>query len=179
MNSTLPPLVVKVLFVVGLAFFFTLMLSFFVFLGSLVGREFKQCKQLPGYSANLAGSLAGMLLFTAMSFYNTPPALWLLAGSLLLTPFVYKQRSLLAAMVVVVLLTAIPQPSAFWSPYYRIDFVALPPPSGWTHPAAYLLDVNHDYHQTRLSTSPLSLFIDIRIIGPTTKLFVPMTSRIP
>ena len=153
-HSHLPPLAVKALFVVGLALFFTMMTGFFVFIGCLVGMELKNCRQLPGYSANLAGSLAGMLLFTAMSFYNTAPAAWMLAGCLLLSPFVYQQRTLMAAMVGVILLTAIPQPGAFWSPYYRIDFASLPPPSGWQTPAAYMLEVNHDYHQKAVDLSP-------------------------
>ena len=153
-HSHLPPLAVKALFVVGLALFFTMMTGFFVFIGCLVGMELKNCRQLPGYSANLAGSLAGMLLFTAMSFYNTAPAAWILAGCLLLSPFVYQQRTLMAAMVGVILLTAIPQPGAFWSPYYRIDFASLPPPSGWQTPAAYMLEVNHDYHQKAVDLSP-------------------------
>jgi SAM-dependent methyltransferase len=153
-HSHLPPLAVKALFVVGLALFFTMMTGFFVFIGCLVGMELKNCRQLPGYSANLAGSLAGMLLFTAMSFYNTAPAAWILAGCLLLSPFVYRQRTLMAAMVGVILLTAIPQPGAFWSPYYRIDFASLPPPSGWQTPAAYMLEVNHDYHQKAVDLSP-------------------------
>src|SRR6201987_2495595 len=153
-HSHLPPLAVKALFVVGLALFFTMMTGFFVFIGCLVGMELKNCRQLPGYSANLGGSLAGMLLFTAMSFYSTPPAAWILAGCLLLSPFVYQHRTLMAAMVGVILLTAIPQPGAFWSPYYRIDFASLPPPSGWQTPAAYMLEVNHDYHQKAVDLSP-------------------------
>jgi SAM-dependent methyltransferase len=153
-HSHLPPLAVKAFFVVGLALFFTMMTGFFVFIGCLVGMELKNCRQLPGYSANLAGSLAGMLLFTAMSFYNTAPAAWMLVGCLLLSPFVYQQRTLMAAMIGVILLTAVPQPGAFWSPYYRIDFASLPPPSGWQRPAAYMLEVNHDYHQKAVDLSP-------------------------
>ncbi len=153
-HSHLPPLAVKALFVIGLACFFTTMMGFFVFIGCLVGTELKHCRQLPGYSANLAGSLAGMLLFTALSFYNTGPAAWILAGCLLLSPFVYRQRTLMVAMAGVILLTAIPQPGAFWSPYYRIDFTPLPPPTGWQTPAAYMLEVNHDYHQKAVDLSP-------------------------
>jgi SAM-dependent methyltransferase len=153
-HSHLPPLAVKALFVIGLVCFFTMMMGFFIFIGCLVGKELKQCRQLPGYSANLAGSLAGMLLFTAMSFYNTAPAAWILAGCLLLSPFVYRQRTLMVVMAGVILLTVIPQPGAFWSPYYRIDFGALSPPSGWQKPAAYMLEVNHDYHQKAVDLSP-------------------------
>jgi hypothetical protein len=115
-HSHLPPLAVKALFVAGLVCFFTMMMGFFIFIGCLVGKELKQCRQLPGYSANLAGSLAGMLLFTALSFYNNGPAAWILAGCLLLCPFVYRERTLMVAMLGVILLTAVPQPGAFGPP---------------------------------------------------------------
>jgi SAM-dependent methyltransferase len=154
MNSPWAPLAAKLGFVFGLAAFFVVMLFFFIFVGSLVGVELKGCKQLSGYSANLAGSLAGMLLFTAMSFYETPPAAWIVAGCLLLTPFVYRQRTLMVTMLGVVLLMAIPQAGAFWSPYYRIDLSTLPPPPGWKTPAAHFLAVNHDYHQKAVDLSP-------------------------
>jgi hypothetical protein len=136
-----------------LALLFLLMMAFFIFIGSLVGQELKHCKQLPGYSANLAGSLGGMLLFTITSFYNTAPVVWIALGCLLLAPFVYRQRLLIAAMLAVVLFTAIPEQGVFWSPYYRIDFHVVSPPPGLSKPAAYSLDVNHDYHQRALDLS--------------------------
>src|SRR5690349_10537632 len=53
----------------------------------------------------------------------------------------------------VVLFTAIPEQGVFWSPYYRIDFHVVSPPPGLSKPAAYSLDVNHDYHQRALDLS--------------------------
>src|ERR1700751_5918103 len=85
MKSQWPPLLVKVVFVVVLAALFSVMMGFFIFIGGLIGSELKQCKQLAGYSANLAASLAGMLLFTALSFYNAAPTVWILTGCLLVS----------------------------------------------------------------------------------------------
>jgi hypothetical protein len=153
-QSQLPALLVTVVYVLVLATFFLVMLGFFIFIGGLVGTELKHCQQLTGYSANLAGSLAGMLLFTAISFYNAPPTVWILTGFILLSPFVYRQRMLIVVMLGVTILVAVPEHGTFWSPYYRIDFRAFPAPSGLQRPAAYELDVNHDYHQKALDLSP-------------------------
>src|SRR5207248_3917581 len=43
--------------------------------------------------------------------------------------------------------------STIWSPYYRITLFEVPPPEGWPRPPAYLIDVNHDYHQKILDLS--------------------------
>jgi len=153
-QSHWPELLSKVVFVVALATFFSLMTGFFVFIGGLIGTELRLCKQLTGYSANLAGSLAGMLMFTALSFYNAAPAAWILTGCLLLSPFVYQQRIFMVVMLGVIILVAVPEHGTFWSPYYRIDIRAFPPPAGWPTPAAYELDVNHDYHQKAVDLSP-------------------------
>jgi len=147
------PFFIALICAIVLAALFSVMMGFFVYIGWLTARELKHCKQLPGYSANLAGGLAGMLLFTAMAFNDTAPAAWILTGCLLLAPFVYKQRILLLTMAVVVVVTSIPEPNVFWSPYYRIDFRGLVPPAGSSVPAAYVLDVNHDYHQKALDLS--------------------------
>jgi hypothetical protein len=147
MKAAWSPFLTIIAFVAGLAAMFSAMLFFFVFLGCLVGKEIKVCRQLPGYSANLAGSLAGMLLFTVLSFYQTGPAVWILIGCLLLTPFLYRQRLLLIVFAAVILISAVPQHGVTWSPYYRIAFFAVTPPPGWSTPPAYELDVNHDYHQ--------------------------------
>src|SRR3989442_772764 len=55
-----------------------LMVEFFVVLGGLVGQRLAFVQPLPGYGINLAGSLAGIVLFTALSFIGVPPAIWVL-----------------------------------------------------------------------------------------------------
>jgi len=131
-----------------------LIVGFFVVLGGLVGEHLKQFPSLKGYGINLAGSLAGILAFTALSFLGSPPVIWVALGFLALLPFFLSQRWTIAAFVVIVGAMAIPQQHAYWSPYYRITLEPVPPPSGWTSPAAYLLDVNHEYHQKILNLSP-------------------------
>jgi hypothetical protein len=130
-----------------------LVVAFFAVLGGLVGEHFKHFQSLRGYSVNLAGSLAGILFFTAISLLDLPPVIWVLLGFIALTPFFLRQRWALACFTLIVCAMALPQPHTYWSPYYRITFKELPPPPGWTRPAAIIVDVNHDYHQKMLDLS--------------------------
>src|SRR5207237_897656 len=54
--------------------------NFFVVLGGLVGERLAALDALPGYGWNLAGSIAGILAFTALSFSIAPPWVWILIG---------------------------------------------------------------------------------------------------
>jgi hypothetical protein len=131
-----------------------LVVAFFSVLGGLVGEHLKEFPSLQGYGVNLAGSLAGILLFTAISLLDLPPVIWVLLGFLALIPFFLRQRWALIGFVLIVCAMALPQPNTYWSPYYRITLKELPPPPGWSRPAAIIVDVNHDYHQKMLDLSP-------------------------
>lgn len=126
----------------------------FVAIGGLVGEYLKGFDPLRGYGINLAGSLAGILVFTFLAFLTTPPVIWLLVGLLLLMPFFWRRPMAVAALICVVLMHCVPERNTFWSPYYRIDFRALAAPKGSTRTSAYLLSVNHDYHQKVVDLSP-------------------------
>jgi SAM-dependent methyltransferase len=134
--------------------FIYLVVAFFTVLGGMVGEHLKSFPSLLGYGVNLAGSLAGIAAFTALSFLGLPPVIWILIGFLALVPFYFRQRLALAVFALIVGVMAIPQPHTYWSPYYRITLTEVPPPTGWPHPAAYFVDVNHDYHQKMLDLSP-------------------------
>jgi hypothetical protein len=131
-----------------------LVVAFFAVLGGLVGEHLKQFPALKGYGINLAGSLAGIAAFTLISFLGAPPAIWVLLGFGALVPFFSRQRWTMAAFALIVWATAIPQQHTYWSPYYRITLAEVAPPAGWPRPAAYFVDVNHDYHQKMLDLSP-------------------------
>jgi hypothetical protein len=131
-----------------------LVVAFFAVLGGLVGEHLKQFPTLKGYGVNLAGSLAGIAAFTLISFLGAPPAIWVLLGFGVLVPFFFRQRWTMAAFALIVCAAAIPQQHTYWSPYYRITLAEVAPPAGWPRPAAYFVDVNHDYHQKMLDLSP-------------------------
>jgi hypothetical protein len=130
-----------------------LIVGFFTVLGGIVGQLLSCERPLRGYGINLAGSLAGILVFTLVSFLGLPPAIWLLIGFLASLPFFIRDRVALAAFALIVGIAAVTQFGAYWSPYYRISVSEVPPPEGWQRPAAYFVDVNHDYHQKMLDLS--------------------------
>jgi Spermine/spermidine synthase domain len=148
-----------------------LVVMFFMVLGGIIGERLAMLEPLRGYGVNLAGSLAGIAAFTAISFLGLPPVVWVLIGVAATLPFFIHERWTIAGFALLVCAMAIFQPEAaanhyyeqagrpflwrtFWSPYYRITLHEVPPPSGWPRPRAYFVDVNHDYHQKMLDLSP-------------------------
>jgi hypothetical protein len=143
---------------------------FFLTLGGLVGERLSLLPPLQGYGWNLAGSLAGIFAFTVLSFSTAPPYVWLLVGFGVAIPFFLRDRWTLAVLGLLVAVLASPnvrnlrdhnydksgislRQSTVWSPYYRITLFEVPPPRSWPRPPAYLVDVNHDYHQKILDLS--------------------------
>jgi SAM-dependent methyltransferase len=131
-----------------------LIVAFFTVLGGLVGEHLAPLPALQGYGINLAGSLAGILFFTALSYLDLPPMIWVLAGFLAGIPFFLENRLHLAIFALIVIAMGWPQSGTYWSPYYLVEVFAVPPPAGWAKPAAYFVTVNHDYHQKIVNLSP-------------------------
>jgi hypothetical protein len=69
-----------------------LVVVIFVVIGRLVGEPLRRVPSLKGYGINQAGSLAGVILFSTLAFFNYGPAVWLLVGFLLLVPFFSELR---------------------------------------------------------------------------------------
>ena len=169
-GALLFPLMTLVFFVV-VSILLNLVVMFFIVLGGIVGEQFGKLESLSGYGVNLAGSLAGIVAFTAVSFSGAPPVIWVLIGMIVAVPFFRRQPWSVAGLALLVCAMgmaqfdksangnynqpggALPQ-QTFWSPYYRITLHEVPPPPGWSHPRAYFVDVNHDYHQKMLDLSP-------------------------
>jgi spermidine synthase len=164
-----PVLAPRIYFLVVPAILYVVVM-FFLSLGGLMGERMALLPPLKGYGWNLAGSLAGILTFTALSFSAAPPSIWLLVGFGVAVPFFSRQKLALATFALLTVILALPAVSnlrdhnydvggvsleqqTLWSPYYRITFLTIPPPEGWSNPPAYLIDVNHDYHQKILDLS--------------------------
>jgi tetratricopeptide (TPR) repeat protein len=144
---------------------FALTTSVFIGMGQYIGNLFERFTPLKAYSINVAGALAGSLLFTLLCSLETPPGLWIaLAGLLLMLV-----RMSPAAVGIVVFgfahLFLVPfiagkyygssYVTTLWSPYYRIDVVEARGPDNkkW----GYDLKVNYDTFQTILDCSPANL----------------------
>ena len=130
-----------------------LIVAFFEVLGGIVGEYLKQNKPLRGYGINLAGSLAGILAFTLLSFLRLPPAVWVLVALLAGLPFFIRIRQAVLVFILIVVALTFAHPRTYWSPYYRIDVQELPRPEGWQRPSAIVVTVNHDYHQAMVDLS--------------------------
>lgn len=94
------------------------MLTFIPF-GHLVSRLMLRKPKLVAYSWNLAGSLTGILLFSLIAFFWSPPAIWFLLTAFGVYPFIFKARKLLWLSVVSAFLAV----AVFSIPFYtdRID----------------------------------------------------------
>jgi spermidine synthase len=130
-----------------------LIVAFFVVLGGFVGEQLSQHAPLRGYGVNLIGSLAGILLFTLLSFLGSSPAVWLLAGFALALPFFWRSRTTLLVFGGILCVVGWPTSNVYWSPYYRITIDRDISAAAVGRPERYWLSVNYDYHQKILDLS--------------------------
>lgn len=116
-----------VMFAVGLAF---------VPLGQLLGRYLDEDRDvLVAYSINVAGSLVGVWGFALLSYVGVPPAGWMAAAWLVLSPFLlypirgWLLRGLAAVALVPLAGLASLDPGAIttvWSPYQKLSVHEVP-----------------------------------------------------
>ncbi len=132
----------------------SLVVAFFVHVGIVIGESLSRVPSLTGYAVNLGGSLAGILVFTIISFLWMPPGIWLLIGLVVALPFLYKRPAAIVLFLFVTVVVTATQGNTYWSPYYRIALEPFPYPGGVRHPQVYLLTANHDGHQTIFDHSP-------------------------
>ena len=113
-------------------FLFIMILSAFVPLGQMLGQLIEAHRNtIIAYSVNIAGSLAGIWCFSLLSFYYTPPWLWLVFALGLLFLFIprgKKQGAIAAGAALLILLTAgtdRPDRTVIWSPYQKLEVLPL------------------------------------------------------
>ena len=131
----------------------------FIPIGQTVSRQIELApRPLYGYSWNLAGSLAGILAFFAVSWLALPPAVWftiVLAGMALLQSNRSDRIRLAAAVLPVALLLVDPStPRHFnlWTPYQQIEVEDEHFPNGEL--SRTQIRVNHTGYQTIVNLSP-------------------------
>ncbi len=125
----------------------------FVAIGQKTAACLDRFRPIPGYTVNVAGSLAGTLAFAAVSFLELAPGWWFGIAALTTLPLLGGGRVrrgagalVLAAAVALVVADA---RGSIWSAYYKIDVEAL----GSFAPGGHRIVVNHDYHQLVLDLS--------------------------
>jgi len=133
-----PGFVVPIEFVGAL--FFVLIAVMMVGPGQELGRAFNRvANRTAAYSANLVGSLVGIGVFAASSYFQLPPVVWFAASALVIALLVLRadpdspaRRPALVGLLCLAAATGLSiATSGFWplygrdttwSPYYRIDY---------------------------------------------------------
>ncbi len=137
---------------VSLAVVFVLSTAVMAGFGQSVARLFVAFEPLRAYRLDVFGSIAGIAVFTLMSFLELPPVAWgvVAAGGLVLVMGRSARWWQYAAAVVVVVMLAIESaaPHQQWSPYYKISAQL----SGKAHPALYVSANNIPYQAARSLT---------------------------
>jgi hypothetical protein len=110
----------------------------FIPLGRAFGQLITQARPLTAYTFDIIGSLLGIALFSAMSYFALPPIVWF---AILMIPLLLlcSRRSLLPTALLMLVSLGIAwqlQIGAYWSPYYKI---LLHPAT----PSGYIVDVNN------------------------------------
>jgi len=119
----------------------------FLCAGSAVGDLFQRLPALNAYSADLLGSLLGVIAVAALSALRSPPPVWLFVSCL---PFLWLSRRwwTYVSAAGIVIFGALSIQGARFSPYYRIDLHSVNNAAEkWT------LDVNRDHHQHIIDAS--------------------------
>jgi hypothetical protein len=138
----------------------------FMLFGQWLGRLFGAFKPLRAYTIEIAGSLAGILAFAAMSYFDLPPLAWFAAGLAAVFSILEasrKEKAAWAALAAAALLAVAPSSSGFiWSRYYKIETkplvsvydAAKSEVSVFDPPIGTSVTVNNDYHQMMIDLSP-------------------------
>src|SRR5947207_4527545 len=121
----------------------------FTLLGQNLGRLLAAVRPpLTAYTLDVAGAIAGSLLFALVSFLGAPPGVWFALAALGVLALPQRGgvvRALNAAILLAVVVgVSVLGRSSYWSPYYRID--VQPRSSG-----GYALFVNNIGHQDMVS----------------------------
>jgi hypothetical protein len=124
----------------------------FVCAGTRVGAIFAESESLEAYSADLAGSLAGVVAMALLSWLETPPPVWFAAGAIPIA-FLSRRWWNWVATAAVIALTWLSIDGAVFSPYYRIDIDRAQADIG----RPVRLSVNRDFHQYLFDLSPEAL----------------------
>jgi SAM-dependent methyltransferase len=149
----LPPSVGVLIYLGVMLGLTAVVVAFFIVPGKLVGEYLTRERPLPGYGINLAGSLAGIAVFTLLSFFDLPPVLWVAIGLAAMLPFFYRDRAAIALFALTAIAIGGPGKGSYWSPYSHLILQPFTPPAGWSQPAAYNMGANHDYFQTFVDLS--------------------------
>ena len=130
-------------------------------LGQITARLMKRLPELRSYGLNLVGSIVGVVVFTLLAHFWTPPTAWLVLGVLAALPFLRVERRMAfaamastgAAVALLLILGLSFEKREIYSPYQILfvqERIGEPP----------IILVNHTYFQRALDLSASSVVLD-------------------
>ncbi len=130
-------------------------------MGQITARLMKRMPELRSYGLNLVGSILGVLVFTLLAHFWTPPTVWLVLGVTAALPFLRVERRMVIAAATATttaaallgLLSLSSEVREIYSPYQILLVNERPgePP---------VIMVNHTYFQRALDLSLKSVMMD-------------------
>ncbi|HZT66610.1 MAG TPA: hypothetical protein VFA11_12560 [Acidimicrobiales bacterium] len=139
---------------VSLPVIFVLTVVVMACIAQAVARAFGQFPPLEAYRLDIAGSIAGIAAFSALSFLRLPPVAWGLVAAVgiavLMGPRLRWWQWAALAVTVGLLLAESLSPNDYWSPYYKVT--AVQPPG---QPGTLVVSANNIPHQTAYPISTL------------------------
>lgn len=110
--------------------FMALSIYTFIPVGYMINILFRKHKPLVAYSVNIAGSLAGIIVFSILSYLGTPVWAWMIAGLLVLIVFAknkFKYIAVILCLAGIIFSANYANEKKFgfkkiWSPYYALRF---------------------------------------------------------
>ena len=140
-------------------YMFALIAFAFVPAGQLVGWFLEKApKGILGYTVNILGSLAGIILYTALCFMYQPPAVWMFVAGVMATAILWRVPTLryaaaagFAFCVFMASLGPGDGSSIYWSPYQKLS---VSPIYEGQQVVSYQLKTNDDWYQQIFNLSP-------------------------
>lgn len=159
-----------------------LVLKVFVFLGQMLAKQMNSHPQLlRAYGLNLAGSLAGVWLFSVLGILCLPPVIWVCVGVVILVPLIWAfslHRSSVLLMTAMTTLAAVfigwrPDVlSVAWSPYQKLallktmEVYSPNAPSGGYLQVGQFIEVNNTTYQSMVDLRPASVEVRPDVYSP-------------
>lgn len=120
-----------------------------------LARQFVRFEPLEAYRLDIAGSIAGIIGFSALSFLGAPPAAWGVVAGLLIILLMPPANRWVVVIGVLAILGTVGllgreslRPGYSWSPYYRVQVSP-----GGSGAGSYRIDVNGIPHQSITSVA--------------------------
>lgn len=128
---------------------FILVALIFATLAQFLGRNFSEVKPLKAYSIDILGSLLGIIVFSAISFFWVQPYVWF---SIICVIFLFLNRNnfqkglIFLPIIGILVINFIGlNNKTIWSPYYKITINEFDDP--YSGQPGYALNVNNIAHQ--------------------------------